>query len=199
MPKRVAIYTRVSTDGQTTSNQDLALELPTQLHGWKVTKTYKDHAVSGSIHPRKRPAMQQLLHAIKCGKVDMVAVYELSRLGRKTLDVLELANEFKRYSVDLYIHTMNIDTSSPYGEMIFTLMAGLAQMERAQLVERTKSGMERARLQGTKSGKAIGRPTITDPDLQAKVIQLRQQGKGYNSIASQLGIGSSTVRRLAAQ
>jgi DNA invertase Pin-like site-specific DNA recombinase len=191
--KRVAIYTRVSTDDQTTANQDVALQVPASIYGWKVIKTYEDHAVSGSIPPMQRPGMRQLLQAVHTGKVDMIAVYEISRLGRNTLDVLNLANELKRYKVDLYIHTLNIDTSNPYGELIFTLMAALAQMEKKQTLVRIHAGIARAKLHGTKSGKPIGRPRADDT-LITQIHALRAEGKGIHTIRKQLGCGVKLIQ-----
>jgi DNA invertase Pin-like site-specific DNA recombinase len=199
MTKRVAIYTRVSTDDQTTANQDIALQAAPIIQTASKVKTYSDHATSGSIATHKRPAMRQLMDDIQAGKVDKVAIYEVSRIGRSTSDVLAFADLLKRFGVDLYIHTINIDTSAAGGYMVLTMLAAVAQLERDQLIQRIHAGITRAKLQGTKSGKPIGRAKLAEPATVDQVIDLKNQGIGINKIATQLRIGSSTVRRILAE
>jgi DNA invertase Pin-like site-specific DNA recombinase len=199
MNKRVAIYTRVSTDHQTTANQDLLLNEEATHRRWSVVKTFNDAGISGKIHPSQRPAMAELIKKIERHQVDMVAVYDLSRLGRTVLDLAWLNDFLQQHNVNLYVHNlygMQVDTATPMGKLFFHLIAAIAQFERENLVERTQVGIQRAKKHGTKSGKAFGRPKVEDDAIKQKIYNLRQQGTGYNKIATQLGIGSSTVRRI---
>ena len=97
--------------------------------------------------------------------------------------------------IDLYLHQQGIDTTTPAGKALFQMCGVFAEFERAMIVERVKAGLQRAKAQGTKSGKPIGRPRVTK-QVERKVLDARAAGHGYVKIARQLGVGVGTVRRI---
>jgi len=111
MIKRIAIYARCSTaDDQTTGNQINELRAAAERHGWVVVAVFDDHGVSGSLARERRPAMKALLRA-----VDMVAAWAVDRLGRSLADLLGFLGELHAKQVDLYLHQLGLDTSTPAG------------------------------------------------------------------------------------
>ena len=99
--------------------------------------------------------------------------------------------------VDLYLHQQGINTTTPAGKAIFGMMGVFAEFERGMIVERVKSGMARAKQNGTKSGNAIGRPAVP-PEVEAQIRELRASGMGILKIAKATGRGVSVVQRVVA-
>ena len=118
-----------------------------------------------------------------------MVVREVSRIGRKTQEVLEVAEQLRDRGVHLKIHQLGgMDVTSAAGEMILTVMAGLARMEREQLKERQAIGIARAKSEG----KYTGRKGV-DPATIKTAKMLIEQGQDKKSVAKQLGIGLSTL------
>lgn len=191
--KRIAAYLRVSTSEQTTDNQLLTLQAEAEHRQWDIVDTFVDHGISGSKGRDKRPALDKMLRQI--GRYDMVAVVALDRLSRSTTDLLDTLSTLEGAKVALYIHNMQIDTSTPAGRMFFTVTGAFAEFERNLIRERVHAGMARAKATGTRSGRAIGRP-LTDPAIESRVQGYLTDGKGILATAKLCGIGSSTVQRI---
>lgn len=142
MHHQIIGYARVSTTDQNLERQLDSL----RQHGAeiifqeKVTGTKKD-----------RPELNRLLSHIAPG--DMVIVESLSRLGRSTKDLIELVELFREKEVQLISLKEQIDTTTPTGKLIFTLMSALAQFERDVIAERTREGLKAARARGRKGGR----------------------------------------------
>ena len=185
--KKVAIYKRVSTNNQTTENQKLELESYCKRQGWQIAQVYDDSGFTGKND--KRPALQEMLADSMKGKFSLVAVYKIDRLARSTIDLLRILNELRNAGVDFCSITQNIDTSTSYGKMVFTFLGAIAEFERDTIVERVKSGLNRARANGTR----LGRPRVA-VDI-AGALKLRKQGLGYKQIAKELGLPRTTVYR----
>jgi DNA invertase Pin-like site-specific DNA recombinase len=100
---------------------------------------------------------------------------------------------------DLYLDRQAVDTTTPGGRAMFGMLGVFAEFERSIIQDRIHAGMARARLRGTKSGKAIGRPTISPAKEDAIRSALAQGGKGILKIADELGVGSGTVQRVRAE
>jgi DNA invertase Pin-like site-specific DNA recombinase len=197
MPRslKAALYARVSTTGQTVENQLRELRAVAARHGWEVATTFKDQAISGARGREKRAGLDKLLHAVARREIDLVAAWSVDRLGRSLQDLLSVLAEIHAKGCDLYLHQQGIDTRTPGGKALFQMMGVFAEFERAIIVERVKSGLERAKAQG----KRLGRPRNDDPVLIAKVERLRADGLGINRVARKLGIGSSYVQRIVAE
>jgi DNA invertase Pin-like site-specific DNA recombinase len=168
--KRVALYARVSTidKGQDPETQLRALREYAARRGFVPAGEYVDYA-SGTRD--NRPQYQALLTAARQRQVDVVLVWRYDRFARSTQALVQALHEFHRLGVDFISYQENIDTTTPQGELIFTVMASLAQFERALISERVKAGMARAKAQG----KRISRAPLAK-ELQAQIVALAAEG-----------------------
>ena len=185
--KRVALYARVSTSdkGQDPETQLLALREYAARRGFVSAGEYVDYA-SGMRD--NRPQYQALLTAARQRQVDVVLVWRYDRFARSTQALVQALHEFHRLGVDFISHQENIDTTTPQGELIFTVMASLAQFERALISERVKAGMARAKAQG----KRISRAPLAE-ELQAQIVALAAEGLSMHQVGKQLGLGYGTA------
>ena len=141
---------------------------------------------------RDRPELNRLLAALKQG--DTVITVELSRMGRSTKDLLEIVDLIHRKGA--HFRSLNetwLDTTTPQGQLIFTIFAGLYQFERDLTAERTKSGLKAAAARGRKGG----RPA-TKPEQIAAVEAMRRAGVKIDQIVADTGISRATVNRIIA-
>lgn len=197
MTKRVALYVRVSTDGQTVENQVAELRSIAGRHDWEITEVYADHGISGSKGRDQRPAFDKLLKAISRRDVDMIAAWSVDRLGRSLRDLVSLLGDLQTKGIDLFLVQQGLDTSTPSGRAMFQMLGVFSEFEAAMIRDRVRTGVARAKRLGTKSGRAIGRPPVVK-STEAAVLSLLRQGVGKLKIARTLKIGTSTVSRIAA-
>ena len=193
--KRVAIYARVSTTGQSVAAQVRELEAAAERHGWTVVQVFSDAGVSGAKGRDKRPQFDKLLKAVARRDFDMVAAWSVDRLSRSLSDLVNVLSELHAKGVDLYLHTQGIDTSTPAGRAMFGMLGVFAEFERAIIQERVRSGLARAKAHGTRSGNAIGRPRVGD-NTEQRIRELAGSGVGKVRIARQVGCGVSVVQRV---
>jgi DNA invertase Pin-like site-specific DNA recombinase len=191
MMERTAIYARVSTNDQTTENQLLKLKKIAEKNGWEISDEYIDQGISGAKGRDKRPQFDRLCKDMVKRKIDRVMVWDVSRLGRSLQHLIEFLNEAQATRTDLYIHQSGIDTSTPAGRMMFSMVGVFAEFERSMISERVKAGLDRAKVKG----KQLGRPSVNE-ELRYNVTELRSQGLSYGVIASKLGLGKTTVARI---
>jgi DNA invertase Pin-like site-specific DNA recombinase len=187
--KRAALYMRISTKnhGQTTDTQALALQEYVQHRGFQVIEEYRDEGISGSKD--SRPALDRLMKDARARKFDVVVVARFDRFARSVSHLLRALEEFSHLGVDFISISESIDTSTPVGKMIFTVLGAVAELERNLIKERVHMGISRAR----KQGKALGRPKVQVDPLQ--IAGLRSRGRSWNQIAQELGIGKGTAQR----
>ena len=183
--KRIAIYARVSTTDQSTESQLLDLRRYTRERGWTIFKEYCDNGVSGTKD--SRPALNELMNDAKKRRFDMVLVWRFDRFARSTKHLILALEEFKNLGIDFVSYQENIDTSSPLGSAIFTIISAVAQLERDIIAERVKAGLRRAR----ENGKKLGRPKVA-VDLK-QILKLRRQGLSLRAIATDIGVSRTTV------
>jgi DNA invertase Pin-like site-specific DNA recombinase len=198
MAKRVAFYVRVSTDGQTVENQLGELHAVAGRHGWQVTKIYADKGISGTKGREGRPEFDKLLKAIARREVEMVAAWSVDRLGRSLKDLVSLLSDLQAKGVDLFLYQQGLDTSTPSGRAMFQMLGVFSEFEAAMIRERVRTGVARAKRNGTKSGRPIGRPKIL-PKKEAAVRAALATGAGILKVARNLGMGTGTVSRIAAE
>jgi len=173
------IYSRVSTEEQN-AEQQVAYLSSRYAHDYAVEEKFTGKTTD-------RPKFQKLLKSLSEG--DTLVVREVSRIGRNTHEVLSVAEELKGRGVHLKIDQLGgLDVTSAAGEMILTVMAGLAKMEREQLKERQAIGIARAKAEG----KYTGRKAL-DPATIKTAKMLIEQGQDKKSVAKQLKIGLSTL------
>jgi DNA invertase Pin-like site-specific DNA recombinase len=194
---KAALYARVSTDEQTTENQLRELRAAAKRLGWVVVGEFVDHGISGSKSRAERPQLDAMLKGVARKDFDLVASWSVDRLGRSLIDLVNLLQELHSVGVDLYLHQQGINTTTPAGKAMFQMMGVFAEFERSMIKDRVKSGLDRARTNGTKSGKAIGRPMATEA-TEVHIRALRAEGHGILKIARQVGCGTSLVQRVVA-
>ena len=192
-PKNVALYARVSTDGQSTENQLRELRAAIARHGWNIAAEYVDHGISGAKGRKDRPRFDALLHAVARKEFDMVAAWSVDRLGRSLQDLVGFLGDLQSKKVDLYLHQQALDTSTPSGKAMFGLLGVFAEFERTIIQERVKAGLARARAKGT----TLGRPK-TNAKIEQQIRTLAAKGVGKVKIARMLGIGVSVTQRVLA-
>jgi DNA invertase Pin-like site-specific DNA recombinase len=185
--KRVALYARVSTldKGQTPETQLVGLREYAMQRGFVLAGEYVDYA-SGLRDDR--PQYRGLMEAARKRHIDVVLVWRYDRFARSTQALVHALQEFQHLGVDFISYQEHIDTTTPQGEMIFTVMASRAQFESALISARVKAGMARARAQG----KRISRAPLP-PAVQRRIAALYQQGLSIHRIGKQLGIGYGTA------
>ncbi len=192
MTKRgVAIYTRVSTDGQTVSNQLRELRAVAKRHGWRVVKEFNDKGISGANGREKRPGFDALCKGAVRRDFDLVMAWSVDRLGRSLQHLVSFLSDIHANGVDLYLHQQGIDTTTPTGKAMFQMCGVFAEFERAMIQGRINAGLARAKAQG----KVLGRPKVNG-DTEKAVLAGIKKGTGKRKLAKQLGIGVSTVKRV---
>ncbi len=203
---KVALYARVSTSGQTTENQLSELRAVAERLDWEIVAEYVDNGISGAKGRNGRPQFDAMQKAAVRREFDLVAAWSVDRLGRSLLDLIEFLREIHSKNVDLYLHQQGIDTPTPAGRAMFQMMGVFAEFEREIIRERINSGINRAQIHGTKSGKPIGRPRLEDwrdkrgrkvgGGIKESVMAARSEGKGIKKIARELKLGVGTVHRI---
>lgn len=172
---------RVSTEQQCDARQEDAL---TEAG---CARIFTDHGVSSVKH---RPALEDALAYLRPG--DTLVVRELDRLGRRTLELLGFIEDLHARDVGLRILTLGIDTRTPAGALVVTMMAAMAQLEHSLLKERVVSGLAAARSRG----RVGGRPRVMTDKQVDHARRLRDQdGESLREIARLLGVAESTLRR----
>src|SRR6516225_6726711 len=188
---RVAIYARVSTanNGQDPTMQTRELEQFAQARGWQVIGCYVD-TVSGSKD--RRPELDRLMADAHRRRFDVVAVWKFDRFARSVSHLLRALETFNALGIAFASLTEQVDTTTPAGKMVFTVLGAVAELERSLIVERVKAGLRNARAKG----KRLGRPS-TGID-RATVETLRRQGAIWRAIAMKLGYSRSLVHKTLA-
>ncbi len=137
--KRIALYARVSTTGQTVENQLRELRSVAKRQGWNVVETFTDEGISGAKGREKRPGFDALLTAITRRDVDLVAAWSVDRLGRSLQDLVAFLEDLRAKGVDLYLHQQGLDTSTPSGRALFGMLSVFGEFERCIIQERIPS------------------------------------------------------------
>lgn len=186
-PKRVALYARVSTldKGQDPETQLRPLREYADRRGFILAGEYVDHA-SGVSEERRQYRI--MLEAARKRTIDVVLVWRYDRFARSTQALVNALKEFQNLGVDFISFQENIDTTTPTGELIFHVMASLAQFESSLISQRVRAGMARAKAQG----KHIARPPLV-PVKQEQIRQLYQEGYSMNQISKQIAVAYGTV------
>jgi DNA invertase Pin-like site-specific DNA recombinase len=190
---KVAIFARVSTnDGRQDNNRQTGdlLALAAQ-NGWQVEQTITEE-ISAAKSNDQRPGLQELLKLARSRKIKKVIVTEISRLGRKVSEGLQVIEELSKNGVSVYVQNIGIETLLSDGRenymfkpILLTLM-GFAEMERELLRDRVKSGLEAAK----RRGKTLGRPTGSSKNEREIV-------KEYPAIVRALKAGELSIRQIA--
>jgi DNA invertase Pin-like site-specific DNA recombinase len=192
MTARVAIYARVSTinHGQDVSMQTRELRQFAEARGWTVACEYADAGVSGAKD--SRPELNRLMADAHKRRFDVVCVWRFDRFARSVSHLLRALETFKALGIDFVSFSEQMDTSTPAGKMVFTVLGAIAELERSLIVERVRAGLRNARAKG----KQLGRPHMAVDT--ARIARLRTQGRSIREIAEELGYSRSLVHKTLA-
>jgi DNA invertase Pin-like site-specific DNA recombinase len=193
--RRVAIYLRVSTDGQTTENQRRELEAVAKRSGWHVVGVYEDQGVSGSKGRDGRKEFDRLCNDAARREFDMVAAWSVDRLGRSLQHLVGFLEELRALKVDLYLHQQAVDTTTPAGRALFQMLGVFAEFERSIIRERVVAGLERAKAKGVRLGAPKGLSNASRK-VRNKVLAMRADGVSIRGIAQAAGIAPNTVLKV---
>ena len=194
--RTAAIYARVSTDGQTTTNQVEELREVAQRNGWTIVQEFVDRGISGAKGREQRPAFDSLWQGVGRKDFDVVMVWAVDRLGRSLQHLVNFLTELQAKRVDLFIHRQGIDTTTPGGKALFGMLGIFAEFERSMIQERVKAGIKRAR-KDNPGGLWGRRPIeIAQPGVVAKIRVLRGEGRSMRAIANEVKVSSRTVWKI---
>ncbi len=185
---RAFSYCRVSTADQTTNNQVREIEaagFAVEPHR-VVTET-----VSGSVAAMERKGFRKLTERLEKG--DVLIVTKLDRLGRNAMDVRSTIEALALTGVRVHCLALGgVDLTSPAGRMTMSVIAAVAEFERDLLIERTQSGLDRARA----AGKTLGRPSALTGEQQVAIRASRAKGVSLGALASQYGVSRAAIQRV---
>jgi DNA invertase Pin-like site-specific DNA recombinase len=180
---RVAIYARVSTanNGQDPAMQTRELKEYIGRRGWQLAGEYVDVGISGT--KEKRPELDRLMADAYRRRFDAVIVWKFDRFARSVSHLLRALETFQALGIHFVSLSESLDTSTPAGKMVFTVLGAVAELERSLIVERVKAGLRNAKAKG----KRLGRPKkILDTK---RIAALRAKGVGWKRIATEMGVG----------
>jgi DNA invertase Pin-like site-specific DNA recombinase len=186
---KVAIYARVSTanNGQDPTMQTRELCEYCDRRGWSVVGEYVDLGISGT--KEKRPELDRLMADAHRRRFDCVMVWKFDRFARSVSHLLRALETFKAQGIEFVSFSEQMDTSTPAGKMVFTVLGAVAELERSLIVERVRAGLRNARAKG----KTLGRPRIAVD--AARIGGLRAQGRSWRDIAREVGTNTASARR----
>jgi putative DNA-invertase from lambdoid prophage Rac len=186
MLKKAAIYVRVSTADQDCSMQTRECSAYCDRRGWEY-EVYRDEGESGA--KRSRPRLDAMLAEVRRGKFAAVVVYRYDRFAQSSSHLITTLDEFRQLGVDFVSIHEAVDTSTPSGRAMFTILAAFAEMEREIIRERVMSGIQQARRQGVK----VGRPSrVWD---RTKAREMLDQEMTKKEVAKAMGVSRATFYR----
>src|SRR5258708_35188615 len=191
-PTRVALYARTSTTnhGQDVTMQTRELKEYIERRGWHLAGDYVDAGISGS--KQQRPELDRLMQDAHRRRFDVVCVWRFDRFARSVSHLLRALETFKALGIDFVSFSEQMDTSTPAGKMVFTVLGAVAELERSLIVERVKAGMRNAR----SKGRCIGRPPQIQlsPDMRASIAEAYAGGTtSLRAVARKFGTSLATV------
>src|ERR1700691_195509 len=183
---RIGIYARVSTKDQSCELQVRDLRAYCAARGFDLVREYVDVGQSGAKD--SRPELNKLMDDARKRQFDAIVVWRFDRFARSTKHLLTALEEFRSLGIQFISYQENVDTSTPLGQALFTIVSAVAQLERELIRERVSAGIRNARA----NGKKLGRPkSAVDPE---RILKLKTEGHSLRQIAAKLGVGYGTVR-----
>jgi DNA invertase Pin-like site-specific DNA recombinase len=192
MTLRMAIYARVSTTnhGQDVTLQTRELEQFAEARGWRMVDAYLDAGVSGTKD--SRPELNRLMADAHKRRFDVVAVRRFDRFARSVSHLLRALETFNALGIAFVSLSEQMDTTTPAGKLVFTVLGAVAELERSLIVERVRAGLRNARAKG----KRLGRPPANVDSVG--IGRLRSRGRSIREIADELGYTRSLVHKTLA-
>jgi DNA invertase Pin-like site-specific DNA recombinase len=189
---KTALYARVSTThGQDPEMQLRELREYCQRRGWDISEEYVDVGISGA--KEKRPELDRLLAQAHRRNFDAVVVWRFDRFARSVSHLLRALETFRSLGIEFVSLSEQVDTSTPTGKMVFTVLGAVAELERSLIVERVRAGLRNAKAKGRK----LGRPRKAFD--AAKLTRMRAQGASWRAVGAALGVSPATALHRAAK
>lgn len=183
---KAVIYARVSTtNGQNPEMQTREIREYIERRGWGLAGEYVDAGVSGT--KEKRPELDRLMADAHKRRFDVVVVWKFDRFARSTSHLLRALETFNALGIGFVSLSESIDTSTPMGKMVYTVLGAVAELEKSLIVERVKSGLRNARAKG----KTLGRPRM-NVDVKAVRVRLKA-GESLRAIAISLEVSPALL------
>jgi|ERR1700674_383619 len=176
---KVSVYSRVSTELQNLDGQESESKEYAKNRGWEMTKIYRDK-ISGA--KSSRPALDELMADAQKRKMDIVLVWRFDRFARSVSHLLQALETFRTVGIEFVSITEQLDTSTPTGKMVFTVLGAVAELERSLIAERVRMGLQSAR----NKGRRLGRPPIRQLNAAEK-----------ERVRADRATGKFSLRRLA--
>ena len=192
-PLHIVIYSRVSTDKQSTASQLSELREYCHRRGWPEAEIIED-TISGT--KAARAGLDEVMQRVRRGRVDVVLAFKLDRLARSLSHLVQMTEEFARHGVALIVPSQGLDTSSdsPAGKLQLQVLAAVGEFERSLIVERVNAGIAAARSRGV----TLGRPRKLDV-LLPEVKKLLGEGLSARKVAVKLKIPLGSAFALCKQ
>ena len=187
LDRRAVLYARVSTKdhGQDPEVQLRELREYCLRRGWPVVDEYVDAGISGA--KERRPQLDRLIADAHKRKFEVVVVWKFDRFARSVSHLLRALENFRALGIEFVSLSEQVDTSTPTGKMVFTVLGAVAELERSLIAERVRAGLRNARAKG----KRLGRPAIhVDP---AEIATLRARGLSWRAVGVRLGVSPATA------
>ena len=199
---KTVIFARVSTNVQEYDRQIYELTTLAKSNGWSVEAVFAEK-ISGAKFNKERTELLNMVSYVEANHINKVLVTELSRLGRDTLQVLEVIQMLNEKGISLYIQNYNIETLTKDGKVnamsqfLITILAEVARMERKTIRERVESGYRNYRANGGKVGRKIGykKAEETIREQYTEEIKLLKKGYSLRNISKITGTSINTIRK----
>lgn len=185
LPKRVGVYTRCSTQEQSTELQRREIDAYAMARGWTCLNWFEDTA-SGTT--ANRVNLKRLMAAARSRQIDTIIVWKLDRFARSLKDLVLMLQEFQELGVTFLSLKDQIDLGTSSGRLMLHLIGAFAEFEASLIRERVSAGLSNARAKGRR----LGRSRKVDAE---RVIQLRNRGLSFSQIAMQMGLSKSAVHK----
>jgi DNA invertase Pin-like site-specific DNA recombinase len=200
---KAVIYSRVSTSTQDTKRQSDELMDYASKMKMEVVKVFEEK-ISGAIRNDERPVLMEMIQFIKKNKIEKVLCWELSRIGRNSLEVLKTIQLLNENQISLFIKNFNIETLNekkevnPLSQFMVQILTSVSEMERTQIRQRIKSGYDSFRNQGGKVGRKKGYTKDKETLLQEHkdIVKFLRQGQSVRNIMKLTGKSSGTVQKV---
>jgi DNA invertase Pin-like site-specific DNA recombinase len=191
LDRRAVLYARISTANHQQDPEMQLRELREYClrRGWPIVSEYIDIGISGS--KENRPQLDRLIKDAHRRKFEVVVVWRFDRFARSVSHLLRALENFRALGVEFVSLSEQVDTSTPTGKMVFTVLGAVAELERSLIVERVRAGLRNARAKG----KRLGRPT---KQVNAgQIAALRAQGLSWRGVGAKLGVSPTKAYKAA--
>lgn len=200
---KVVIYAIVSTNSQDYKRQTEELIEFSKKNNYDVVNIFEEK-ISGGKTNEERPQLMEMINFIKSNKIDKVLCWELSRLGRNTIEVLKTIQLLNENCISLYIKNHNIETLNdkcevnPMSQFLIQILTSVSEMEKTQIRQRIKSGYDSFRKNGGKVGRKDGFKKNNETLLteHKDIVKLLKQGMSVRKTMKLTDKSSGTVQKI---